>query len=297
MKLHIRALALALMVSVAAAPFAQAADNTTGKDASGATISLRCKDTGAGVLACTSTIANSAGTIIDPAQDASVTQLHTDIGSLSAAVATAANQVIANTKLDTLHTDLGSVATAANQTTAQTSFTAIAAAVANIVAPYAATPTFTITRPANTTAYAINQTYADSTTAPTTGGFTLTNACGKSGGSGRLVSLTIVNSNDPATTMQGEVWIFSTAVTAVNDGSAFTLSDSDALNLITKIPFALETSMGGSGNNSIFTANGLDAGFTCSGSANLRVLVKVKNVYTPASAETLTVKAYVKADN
>jgi hypothetical protein len=82
-----------------------------------------CVD-GSGNLCGASTAANqtSANTKLDT--------LHTDIGTLIgdlAALATGANQTSANTKLDTLHTDLGTLisdlgalSTAANQTSANT---------------------------------------------------------------------------------------------------------------------------------------------------------------------------------
>lgn len=157
------------------------------------------------------------------------------------------------------------------------------------------TATTTITRPADTTAYANNDDISDSTSAPTTGGFTLSNACNTSGGSGELLSLVVVSSNDPAVTLQGEVWIFDSAVTAVNDNAAFALSDSDAVKLVAVIPFSLATTVAGSGTNSYFVSPSLGIAYSCSGSANLRFLVKAKNAYTPASAEQLTVRANFKA--
>lgn len=165
------------------------------------------------------------------------------------------------------------------------------------VAPYAATLTTTITRPADTTAYAVNDTYADSTSAPTAGGFTFTGAGSASGKSGVITALTVINSNDPATPMQGELWIFDSAPTAVNDNAAFALSDADALKLVGVIPFALLTTTGGSGTNSFFHLAGLGLGFTCVGTANLRFLVKLKNAYVPANAETLTFRLNVVGSN
>lgn len=162
---------------------------------------------------------------------------------------------------------------------------------AKTVAPFAGVATTTITRPADTTAYAVNDTWADSTSSPTSGGFTWSNVCAASGKSGLLVSLAVVSSNDPATLLQGEVWVFDSAGTAVNDNAAFALSDGDALKLVGVVPFAMASTTAGSGTNSYFAANGVNLAYTCSGSANLRFLVKVKNVYTPASGETLTLRA------
>lgn len=187
-------------------------------------------------------------------------------------------------------------ATAGKQDTANTSLSSIDG---KIVAPTAGTLTTTITRPADTTAYAANDALADSTSSPTSGGFTLSNACRTSGGSGMLTSLSIVSSNDPATTLQGEIWVFDSAVTAVNDNAAFALSDADALKLVPGgvVPFALSSSTAGSGTNSMYAGTGLNLGYTCVGSVNARFLVKVKAAYTPASGETLTLRAAYVAMN
>lgn len=150
---------------------------------------------------------------------------------------------------------------------------------------YAATPAFTITRPADTTAYASNDTLSDSTSAPTSGGYTLTNAARKSGGSGILTDMMIMTTI--AGTLQGEVHLFNQAATNVNDNAAWNLSDADALNRVAVIPFTLIADA----NNSYYHAQNLNIGYTCTGTRNLRALIKVKAAYTPASAEALTVTA------
>jgi hypothetical protein len=248
MRLRIALVALALAFAGLAGGVAQAADDYTVKDSTGATITIRAKEVASKKLT-THTLADSAGTLIDPATA---------------------------TKQDTGNTSLSSID-------------------AKLVAPYAATITASITRPADTTAYAVNDTWADSTASPTTGGFTLTGACRTSGADGLLQGLAIVSSNDPATTLQGELWLFDSAVTAVNDNAAYALSDTDAVKLVPAgvIPFTLATSQAGAGANSVYSAANLNVPYRCSGSANLRFLVKVKNAYTPASGEVLTVRAAV----
>lgn len=141
-----------------------------------------------------------------------------------------------------------------------------------------------VTRPADTTTYAVNDALSDSTSAPTSGGFTISNAARSSGGSGMIVDAIITSSNDPATTLQGEIFIFDQATTNVNDNSAFAVSDTEIKNLVGVIPFTLEDV----GNNDMYHARNLNIPFTCSGSANLRFLVRVKNGYVPASAEVIT---------
>lgn len=146
-----------------------------------------------------------------------------------------------------------------------------------------------ITRPSDTTAYAVNDALSNSTSAPTSGGFTLTGAARVSGGSGLITDMIITSSNNAATTLQGEIWIFDTSVTNINDNAAFAISDAEVKTCVAKVPFVLVADT----NNSLTHIQNLGIGFTCVGSADLRYLVKVKNVYTPASAEVITVRAKI----
>ncbi len=157
-----------------------------------------------------------------------------------------------------------------------------------IVAPlgYLVTCSTDITRPNDTTAYAANDAWSDSTSAPTSGGFTFTSAARKSGGSGIITDAIITSSADPGTLLQGEIWLFDTSVTNINDNSAFAVSDAEIKTMVGKIPFTMEDA----GNNDSAHVQNLGIGFTCVGSANLRYLVKVKNAYTPAAQEVLTVR-------
>lgn len=142
-----------------------------------------------------------------------------------------------------------------------------------------------ITRPADTTAYAANDALSNSTSAPTSGGFTLSSICRKSGGSVLITDVIVTTSNDAATLLQGEVWIFNQSVTNINDNTAFAVSDSEIKTCVAKVPFALEDA----GNNGFYHSQNLSILATASGSADLRFLVRVKNAYTPASAEVITV--------
>jgi hypothetical protein len=144
-----------------------------------------------------------------------------------------------------------------------------------------------VTRPADTTAYSANDAWANSTSVPTSGGFTFSNAARKSGGSGIITDAVIVSSNPAGTPLQGEIWIFDQAVTAINDNAAFSLSDADAKLFVGKIPFTLAVD---ATNNSQAHVTGLNIMITCVGSVDLRYLVKVKNAYTPISGEVLTVR-------
>lgn len=147
------------------------------------------------------------------------------------------------------------------------------------------TITQTITRPANTTTYAINDALAD--TAATAGGDTVTGAASISGGSGRITDVIIVFDEDAATPLQGEILLFDQAFTTTADNAAFALSDADAKNFVAKIPFSLEDMS----NNGFAHVQNLSIGFTCVGSANLRSIIRVKNAYVPTTnSSVLTVR-------
>jgi len=138
-----------------------------------------------------------------------------------------------------------------------------------------------VTRPADTTAYTANDAFANSTSAPTTGGFTFTNAAGVSGGGGMITDLMVVCAG--ATQYDGELVIFDGAVTAINDNAAFTLTDADALLELGRIPFSLIVKEGQAKAH----VTGVNIGYRCVGSANLRFLIKITNAPTPVSADTL----------
>lgn len=155
------------------------------------------------------------------------------------------------------------------------------------------TVTTSVTRPADTNAYTANDVWADSTTVPTAGGFTLTSMGRVSGGGGVITDLFVISSANPGTLLQGEIHIFDSSVTAVNDNAAYTITDNEALTLVAVIPFTLTAN----NLNSVAHIQNLAIGFTTVGSANLRFLIKVKNAYTPISGEILTVRAKVIHSN
>jgi hypothetical protein len=107
-----------------------------------------------------------------------------------------------------------------------------------------------------------------------------------SGGSGVITDAIITTSGDPTTLLQGEIWLFDSAVTNVNDNSPFVVSDTEIKACVGKIPFVLEDA----GSNGFCHVQNLNIGFTCVGSADLRFLIRVKNAYVPASGEVLTVR-------
>lgn len=155
-----------------------------------------------------------------------------------------------------------------------------------------------VTKSTTTTTYTANDNWADSTSAPTAGGYTFTGCARGSGGSGIITDAIISCSVDPALPLQGEIWILDGAFAVNdNDNAAFTCSDADALLLIGVIPFTLASTVAGSGTTSYAHIQNLSIGFTCVGSANLRFKVKVKNAYVNTASEVLNVRLKIVQTN
>lgn len=160
-----------------------------------------------------------------------------------------------------------------------------------LVTPGVTTITASITRPANTTAYTANTALANSTSSPTAGGFTLTSACRASGGFGTITDVTF--SSSAKTAYQGSIFVFNQAATAINDDASFTISTADVLNLVTVIPFNIGPGYLSNAVTGVGFTTGVNVGYTCVGTANLRFLVEITNTPTPASAEVFALMAHV----
>lgn len=142
-----------------------------------------------------------------------------------------------------------------------------------------------VTRPADSTQYAAGDAISDSTSSPTSGGFTLTGVARKSGGSAMITDVIVTTSADAATRLSGEVFFYNQAATNVNDNSAYAVSDPEIKTLEGVVPFSLFDS----GNNGAAHISGLNMIVTCVGSADLRFHLRARNAYTPTSAEVITV--------
>lgn len=248
---------------------------------------------GVGYLGWLSTIANYlAGTLTVTANAG--TNLNTSTLATSVQIGEVQASPTANTVLDRLKAIATAITSATVGTTApgtEATQGIFAQGAASMVpfknVGYMGSPSTDITRPADVLQYAINDAWADSTSAPTTGGFTLAAMARLSGGSGVITDIMITSSAVPGTLLQGELHIFNAAVTAMNDNAAWNLSDADAKKRVAVHSFTLLADA----NNSYVHLQNLSDGFTCVGSADLRYLVKVKNAYTPISGEVLTVLA------
>lgn len=156
----------------------------------------------------------------------------------------------------------------------------------------------TFTRPANTTAYAIGQLVANSTTAGSMAPLAL--ACARKAGGTGLVRRVRVSSSNPATVGASlRVHLFKTPPTStVGDGGAF----AGAVNGVTAVHLGacdvvLDRGFSDGAKGIGAPGVGSDILFdTAAGSANLYALIEARSAYTPLSGETLTVAAEVLRD-
>lgn len=150
-----------------------------------------------------------------------------------------------------------------------------------------------LTRPADTNAYAANDAFANSTSAPEPGGFQFIRTGSAIGAlattdlapGGFAITDGIVVAS-AATSYTGEIWLFDTPVTAINDNAAFAISDAEALTVVGVIPFVTSDT---TSNNAISYVTDINIRFLCDPAA-LRFLVKIMNTPTPGSAEVLSIK-------
>lgn len=168
----------------------------------------------------------------------------------------------------------GSVAATVQRMTLASDDPAVAALTAG---PTQASDTYTLLA----TGHIAGDSLSDSTSAPTV--LTFTDVVRASGKGGRIEGVFI--SASAASLIQGELLLFHTTPTPINDDAAFALSDTDIANCIARIPFALTTSGTLNSSQDIF----LSKPFLTVGSANLFGLTYVTAAITPTASEVLKV--------
>lgn len=144
-----------------------------------------------------------------------------------------------------------------------------------------------VTRPADSSTYAAGDAFANSTSAPTANGFQLTGVARGTGKTALLTDVAFIYSNATPDVV-GELWIFDSAITAVNDNAVFSLSDADAKKLVAIVPFVINKS---AGSNKVGHMGNLCHLCTCVGSDDLKFLIKVVQAFAPAPGDILTVRA------
>lgn len=143
--------------------------------------------------------------------------------------------------------------------------------------------TESITRPADTTAYASNDALSDSTSAPTVA---KVNAAAQSNGrAGVLKSLVITKSTATTTSCAFQLILLQNTYTALEDNAAVDLSDAEANTIVGMVDVAAADWVA-LANNAVWNNTNLDLPFVCeAASDDLYFLVRWSAAYTPASAE------------
>lgn len=161
------------------------------------------------------------------------------------------------------------------------------------------------TRPADTAAYTANDAISNSTTTPSV--LTFSNAAGKEGRGGVLEAVRIKTSAYTASgtpgALAGELWLFHTAPTALEDNAAVDLSDAEVGNAIGWVAFDFDTdgapgtATAGAGGNMLAYVDTIELPYKCAaGSVDLYGVLIARNDYVPVSAEVFTIDLIVNRE-
>lgn len=146
----------------------------------------------------------------------------------------------------------------------------------------------TITRPADTTAYAAKDAVADSTSAPTV--LTFSKIARLPGSSGYIVKARLMT-NQSTNTARFRLHLYHTAPTAINDNAAHTLLWANRANRVGYIDFpAAQTE--GTGSDAANSQNDtVRMPFVCaSASRHLYGLLETLDAFTPASGQIIYIE-------
>jgi hypothetical protein len=159
--------------------------------------------------------------------------------------------------------------------------------------------TGSVTRPDNTTQYAINDAISDSTSSPSA--IEIANAARGGGYGGEILGATVLCSANQGTLPELELYLFQEEPTATNDNAEFGLTDADAANLVARFVldgfYDLDVTTGADGNAADDAApdGAFEHVFRCpSGATSLYALLKVTNAYTPVAQEVFTVILHIR---
>lgn len=175
------------------------------------------------------------------------------------------------------------------------------AAVAPQIPPFAASPTSSVTRPANTTQYTANTGWCHATSGCTSV-FTFSGAC-RANGTQVLIPQIDIWTNDTASStgyLQGVLWLFNAAPgTVIADDAAFDIAATDFANLanMTGIPFTLGSLQSAANNAGVSLVGTTYVAQCAPGSTTIDGMVQVVNIYTPTSAEVLNVTLHTEGAN
>lgn len=160
-----------------------------------------------------------------------------------------------------------------------------------VVSTQCAILTATFTRPADTTAYAVNDAVSNSTSAPVI--LTFANAARVEGGSGEILKAELCT--DLATcTAAIRAYVFSTAVAVNNDNAAYTMLYTNRNSRVGWIDFPGLSSEGAGSTSAVSLVTG-SLPYVCDAASTALYLALVtKSAWTPASAQNFNIRLLVR---
>ena len=146
-------------------------------------------------------------------------------------------------------------------------------------------------RPADTTAYAVNDAVSNSTSAPTV--LTFTNLARANAKSGYLVKARLIT-DQKANVAQFRLHLFHTTTTAINDNAAYALLYANKDKAVGYIDFNSMTTEDATASDAAFSMWTGQLHFVCdSASRTLYGLLETKTAFTPASGQKFYVELSV----
>lgn len=122
--------------------------------------------------------------------------------------------------------------------------------------------------------------------------FTIANAARATGGTGRIVGVTLLDDADIIGPY--DVVFFRSSVTLASDNAAFAISDADAAEIIAVVPLSGAWDLG---NNRIGQAHSISIPYDCSGGTSLYASLITRAAHTFFSAtDDLTLQVFVERD-
>lgn len=151
--------------------------------------------------------------------------------------------------------------------------------------------TATLTRPADTNAYASGDSVANATSNPTALEFLLLGIEGIL--SGMLYSVEMDEQNNPATPGEFELWLFNSQPTQAGDNSAAAISWADSSSLVAVVPlyssFLVNPGSGAAGVRRYESPAPLGKPYSTDANGSLWGALVVRSSYTPISAEVFRI--------
>lgn len=153
----------------------------------------------------------------------------------------------------------------------------------------ALTASFSVTRPTGGLTYTANTAFANSASVATYS--TISGVCLASGGQVLIPDIFISTTDNATLKMTGELHLFTTTVTAINDNATWSVAAADVLNEVAVVPFNMtyveNPAATASGVQAVHLQN-LSIQAQCTGSTNLYAMVKITNAYVAVASEVLS---------